>query len=139
MCINPDADDEYVVHLSCMVCSLTEVFSFGRAGVECYCQHESGAAVIQLQFLVNEVSPTHRVGYRAHLCIFVPPLSNSIVPLPSSTPQGSVSTVFPLCSHLLKTHLRRRSEGQNLQCVLRRNRGERTLWNRGNTIDKVLD
>uniref|UniRef100_A0A8K9UX12 Syntaxin-binding protein 5-like n=1 Tax=Oncorhynchus mykiss TaxID=8022 RepID=A0A8K9UX12_ONCMY len=27
---------------------------FGRAGVECYCQHESGAAVIQLQFLVNE-------------------------------------------------------------------------------------
>lgn len=28
---------------------------FGRAGVECYCQHESGAAVIQLQFLINEV------------------------------------------------------------------------------------
>ncbi|XP_061899206.1 syntaxin-binding protein 5-like isoform X5 [Entelurus aequoreus] len=27
---------------------------FGRAGVECYCQHESGAAIIQLQFLVNE-------------------------------------------------------------------------------------
>uniref|UniRef100_A0A4W5PD82 Syntaxin binding protein 5 n=1 Tax=Hucho hucho TaxID=62062 RepID=A0A4W5PD82_9TELE len=27
---------------------------FGRVGVECYCQHESGAAVIQLQFLVNE-------------------------------------------------------------------------------------
>ncbi|CAN9502333.1 unnamed protein product [Ophioblennius macclurei] len=27
---------------------------FGRAGVECYCQHESGAAVIQLQFLINE-------------------------------------------------------------------------------------
>uniref|UniRef100_A0A3B4BQA6 Syntaxin-binding protein 5-like n=1 Tax=Pygocentrus nattereri TaxID=42514 RepID=A0A3B4BQA6_PYGNA len=27
---------------------------FGRAGVECYCQHESGSAVIQLQFLVNE-------------------------------------------------------------------------------------
>ncbi|XP_045916135.1 syntaxin-binding protein 5a isoform X1 [Micropterus dolomieu] len=27
---------------------------FGRPGVECYCQHESGAAVIQLQFLVNE-------------------------------------------------------------------------------------
>ncbi|XP_045065036.1 syntaxin-binding protein 5-like isoform X6 [Coregonus clupeaformis] len=27
---------------------------FGRAGVECYCQHDSGAAVIQLQFLVNE-------------------------------------------------------------------------------------
>uniref|UniRef100_A0A4W5RCI8 Syntaxin-binding protein 5-like n=1 Tax=Hucho hucho TaxID=62062 RepID=A0A4W5RCI8_9TELE len=37
-----------------MVSSLTEVFSFGRAGVECYCQHDSGAAVIQLQFLVNE-------------------------------------------------------------------------------------
>ncbi|XP_071221429.1 syntaxin-binding protein 5-like isoform X8 [Salvelinus alpinus] len=27
---------------------------FGRVGVECYCQHESGAAVIHLQFLVNE-------------------------------------------------------------------------------------
>ncbi|XP_006891714.1 PREDICTED: syntaxin-binding protein 5 isoform X2 [Elephantulus edwardii] len=27
---------------------------FGRPGVECYCQHDSGAAVIQLQFLVNE-------------------------------------------------------------------------------------
>ncbi|XP_062293132.1 syntaxin-binding protein 5a isoform X1 [Scomber scombrus] len=27
---------------------------FGRPGVECYCQHESGAAVIQLQFLINE-------------------------------------------------------------------------------------
>ncbi|XP_040056141.2 syntaxin-binding protein 5 isoform X1 [Gasterosteus aculeatus] len=27
---------------------------FGRAGVECFCQHESGAAVIQLQFLINE-------------------------------------------------------------------------------------
>lgn len=32
-------------------------FSFGRAGVECYCQHDSGAAVIQLQFLINEVCP----------------------------------------------------------------------------------
>ncbi|KPP77050.1 syntaxin-binding protein 5-like, partial [Scleropages formosus] len=28
--------------------------SFGQPGVECYCQHESGAAVIQLQFLINE-------------------------------------------------------------------------------------
>ncbi|XP_018589249.1 syntaxin-binding protein 5 isoform X2 [Scleropages formosus] len=27
---------------------------FGQPGVECYCQHESGAAVIQLQFLINE-------------------------------------------------------------------------------------
>uniref|UniRef100_A0A671NAY7 Syntaxin-binding protein 5-like n=1 Tax=Sinocyclocheilus anshuiensis TaxID=1608454 RepID=A0A671NAY7_9TELE len=27
---------------------------FGRAGVECYCRHESGSAVIQLEFLVNE-------------------------------------------------------------------------------------
>uniref|UniRef100_A0A8D0ANZ6 Syntaxin-binding protein 5-like n=1 Tax=Sander lucioperca TaxID=283035 RepID=A0A8D0ANZ6_SANLU len=27
---------------------------FGRPGVECYCQHESGAAVIHLQFLINE-------------------------------------------------------------------------------------
>lgn len=36
--------------------SLTSLtVSFGRAGVECYCQHESGAAVIQLQFLINEV------------------------------------------------------------------------------------
>ncbi|KAF0023569.1 hypothetical protein F2P81_024199 [Scophthalmus maximus] len=31
-----------------------EPFRFGRPGVECYCQHESGAAVIQLQFLINE-------------------------------------------------------------------------------------
>ncbi|XP_033874852.1 syntaxin-binding protein 5 isoform X11 [Acipenser ruthenus] len=27
---------------------------FGRPGVECYCQHDNGAAVIQLQFLINE-------------------------------------------------------------------------------------
>ncbi|XP_016079413.1 PREDICTED: syntaxin-binding protein 5 isoform X2 [Miniopterus natalensis] len=27
---------------------------FGRPGVECYCQHDGGAAVIQLQFLINE-------------------------------------------------------------------------------------
>ncbi|XP_036271299.1 syntaxin-binding protein 5 isoform X16 [Pipistrellus kuhlii] len=27
---------------------------FGRPGVECYCQHDSGSAVIQLQFLINE-------------------------------------------------------------------------------------
>ncbi|XP_072545422.1 syntaxin-binding protein 5 isoform X5 [Salminus brasiliensis] len=27
---------------------------FGRAGVECHCQHETGSAVIQLQFLINE-------------------------------------------------------------------------------------
>ncbi|XP_078086366.1 syntaxin-binding protein 5a isoform X8 [Mustelus asterias] len=27
---------------------------FGRPGVECYCQHDSAAGVIQLQFLVNE-------------------------------------------------------------------------------------
>ncbi|XP_021076807.1 syntaxin-binding protein 5 isoform X2 [Mus pahari] len=27
---------------------------FGRPGVECSCQHDSGAAVIQLQFLINE-------------------------------------------------------------------------------------
>uniref|UniRef100_A0AAV2K998 Syntaxin-binding protein 5-like n=1 Tax=Knipowitschia caucasica TaxID=637954 RepID=A0AAV2K998_KNICA len=32
----------------------TENMVFGRPGVECYCQHESGAAVIQLQFLINE-------------------------------------------------------------------------------------
>uniref|UniRef100_A0A669D0E6 Syntaxin binding protein 5 n=1 Tax=Oreochromis niloticus TaxID=8128 RepID=A0A669D0E6_ORENI len=30
------------------------LYYFGRAGVECYCQHESNAAVIQLQFLINE-------------------------------------------------------------------------------------
>lgn len=28
----------------------------GRPGVDSYCQHESGAAVLQLQFLINEVS-----------------------------------------------------------------------------------
>ncbi|XP_059842341.1 syntaxin-binding protein 5a isoform X2 [Hypanus sabinus] len=27
---------------------------FGRPGVECYCQHDSSAGVIQLQFLINE-------------------------------------------------------------------------------------
>ncbi|XP_067900613.1 syntaxin-binding protein 5a isoform X4 [Heterodontus francisci] len=27
---------------------------FGRPGVECYCQHDSAAGVIQLQFLINE-------------------------------------------------------------------------------------
>ncbi|XP_021252993.1 syntaxin-binding protein 5-like isoform X3 [Numida meleagris] len=26
----------------------------GRPGVDCYCQHENGAAVLQLQFLINE-------------------------------------------------------------------------------------
>nr|XP_060619372.1 syntaxin-binding protein 5-like isoform X1 [Anolis sagrei ordinatus] len=26
----------------------------GRPGVDCYCEHESGAAVLQLQFLINE-------------------------------------------------------------------------------------
>ncbi|XP_034068761.1 syntaxin-binding protein 5-like isoform X8 [Gymnodraco acuticeps] len=26
----------------------------GRPGVDCYCQHESGSAVLQLQFLINE-------------------------------------------------------------------------------------
>uniref|UniRef100_A0A4W3HSM6 Syntaxin-binding protein 5-like n=1 Tax=Callorhinchus milii TaxID=7868 RepID=A0A4W3HSM6_CALMI len=35
--------------------SLTKwTLSFGRPGVECYCQHDSGAPVIQLQFLMNE-------------------------------------------------------------------------------------
>ncbi|TNM94682.1 hypothetical protein fugu_017441 [Takifugu bimaculatus] len=33
---------------------------FGRPGVESYCQHESGAAVIQLQFLINERAPPLR-------------------------------------------------------------------------------
>lgn len=37
-----------------------EPFRFGRPGVECYCQHESGAAVIQLQFLINEVGYKNR-------------------------------------------------------------------------------
>eukprot|EP00066_Takifugu_rubripes_P021204 XP_011610470.1 PREDICTED: syntaxin-binding protein 5-like [Takifugu rubripes] len=32
----------------------SRVLRFGRPGVESYCQHESGAAVIQLQFLINE-------------------------------------------------------------------------------------
>ncbi|MBN3298283.1 STB5L protein, partial [Amia calva] len=34
----------------CLVLSLV----LGRPGVDCYCQHESGAAVLQLQFLINE-------------------------------------------------------------------------------------
>lgn len=54
--------------------SLTQLtFSFGRAGVECYCQHESGAAVIQLQFLINEVrlvSSPARLSTMSRLCVF---------------------------------------------------------------------
>uniref|UniRef100_A0A8C4M4A3 Syntaxin binding protein 5 like n=1 Tax=Equus asinus asinus TaxID=83772 RepID=A0A8C4M4A3_EQUAS len=33
----------------------------GRPGVDCYCQHESGAAVLQLQFLINEVRCTWNI------------------------------------------------------------------------------
>lgn len=59
----------HTVHLCSMVSSLTELFSFGRAGVECYCQHDSGAAVIQLQFLVNEVSLVKLIeGTSLHFC-----------------------------------------------------------------------
>jgi hypothetical protein len=80
-----------------MVCPLTELFSFGRAGVECYCQHESGAAVIQLQFLVNEVSPAHRVGYRAHLCNLCSPSIQLDCPAPRQHSPGlylnSVSSI----------------------------------------------
>ncbi|KAK1805489.1 hypothetical protein P4O66_019789 [Electrophorus voltai] len=36
------------------ICRHVFMSLFGRPGVECYCQHESGAAVIQLQFLINE-------------------------------------------------------------------------------------
>lgn len=44
-----------------LACSLTrDALRFGRPGVECYCQHESGAAVIQLQFLINEVRTPSR-------------------------------------------------------------------------------
>ncbi|MFT7799956.1 syntaxin-binding protein 5-like isoform X6 [Arapaima gigas] len=32
----------------------SDVISLGQPGVDCYCQHESGAAVLQLQFLINE-------------------------------------------------------------------------------------
>uniref|UniRef100_A0A3P8W6Q5 Syntaxin-binding protein 5-like n=1 Tax=Cynoglossus semilaevis TaxID=244447 RepID=A0A3P8W6Q5_CYNSE len=32
----------------------SDVIRLGRPGVDCYCQHESGAAVLQLQFLINE-------------------------------------------------------------------------------------
>lgn len=39
-------------------------FRFGRPGVECYCQHESGAAVIQLQFLINEVGKLDTTSHR---------------------------------------------------------------------------
>ena len=51
-------------HLTCVQCILLvsdctfldrDPLRFGRPGVECYCQHETGAAVIQLQFLINEV------------------------------------------------------------------------------------
>ncbi len=46
-----------LVSLDFPILSLTRnPFRFGRPGVECYCQHETGAAVIQLQFLINEVS-----------------------------------------------------------------------------------
>lgn len=46
-----------LVSLDFPILSLTQnPFRFGQPGVECYCQHESGAAVIQLQFLINEVS-----------------------------------------------------------------------------------
>ena len=39
-----------------MLESLTFIhIRLGRPGVDCYCQHESGAAVLQLQFLINEV------------------------------------------------------------------------------------
>uniref|UniRef100_A0A8C7B9U7 Syntaxin binding protein 5L n=1 Tax=Neovison vison TaxID=452646 RepID=A0A8C7B9U7_NEOVI len=31
-----------------------QICKLGRPGVDCYCQHESGAAVLQLQFLINE-------------------------------------------------------------------------------------
>lgn len=57
------------ISLPCLFkCSLTDAtLSFGRAGVECYCQHDSGAAVIQLQFLINEVCPV--------LSLFVSPPS----------------------------------------------------------------
>uniref|UniRef100_A0A8C9MGI1 Syntaxin-binding protein 5-like n=1 Tax=Serinus canaria TaxID=9135 RepID=A0A8C9MGI1_SERCA len=37
-----------------MLSALARSRIFGRPGVECYCQHDSGAAVIQLQFLINE-------------------------------------------------------------------------------------
>lgn len=37
---------------------LCDVARLGRPGVDCYCQHESGAAVLQLQFLINEVRQT---------------------------------------------------------------------------------
>lgn len=50
----------YLVSLDFPTLSLTQnPFRFGRPGVECYCQHETGAAVIQLQFLINEVSVSH--------------------------------------------------------------------------------
>lgn len=49
-----------IVSLEFPTLSLTQnPFRFGRPGVECYCQHESGSAVIQLQFLINEVSVSH--------------------------------------------------------------------------------
>jgi len=61
---------------SCCFCPWPELtFSFGCAGVECYCQHESGAAVIQLQFLINEVCchDLFLVWFSLHLLIAPPP------------------------------------------------------------------
>uniref|UniRef100_A0A8C4M6S0 Syntaxin-binding protein 5-like n=1 Tax=Equus asinus asinus TaxID=83772 RepID=A0A8C4M6S0_EQUAS len=45
----------------------------GRPGVDCYCQHESGAAVLQLQFLINEVRVflTIYIKFRYFNCNFL--------------------------------------------------------------------
>lgn len=49
----------------------TEPFRFGRPGVECYCQHESGAAVIQLQFLINEVGKKNKNNMSQRAALFL--------------------------------------------------------------------
>lgn len=58
-------------------------YRFGRPGVECYCQHESGAAVIQLQFLINEVSAFLRC-LPPSLLPSLPPICLALFSMPSS-------------------------------------------------------
>uniref|UniRef100_A0A4W4DRA2 Syntaxin-binding protein 5-like n=1 Tax=Electrophorus electricus TaxID=8005 RepID=A0A4W4DRA2_ELEEL len=49
---------------------------FGRAGLECYCQHEGNSAVIQLQFLINEVSAY--LSLTKYLPCMMPAFSHSL-------------------------------------------------------------
>lgn len=134
----------HTVHLCSMVSSLTELFSFGRAGVECYCQHDSGAAVIQLQFLVNEVSLVKLIeGTSLHFCspyiqLYGPPPQQHSLVLCRKSLLDSLCPLFVLAS--FSKRIREDRQRGGFFSVLRRNRGEsHTLWSRGNTIEKVPD